>query len=192
VSDYETRWFAAIWRDGEPPRWELRPFHEDDLVLAARHARDAGFQWSETYLLQVLAGPTPAGHQMIEQLARVTDGGVWQPLEGTALEVELRRQLAELQIKLRDNELSAEGLAAQLKAANERIAELEAIRRGASVPDLDAAKSWLAKVAPVEHDKIAARIDAGGEPLDVLGEWAGELAVSAHLAGQSLAEEGRP
>lgn len=101
----ETRWFAAIWRDGEPARWELRPFAEADLELAARHARDAGFQWSHTFLLQVLAGPTPAGHRMIEQLA---DGGALRPLDGGALEVELRRQIAELQTKLRDNELAAE------------------------------------------------------------------------------------
>lgn len=101
----ETRWMVAIWRDGDPPRVELRSFTEPDLVLAAQHASEAGARWTETYLLLVLAGPTPAGHRTIEQLAY---GTVPWPLDAKALEVELRREIAELQTKLRDAELALE------------------------------------------------------------------------------------
>ncbi len=141
---------VAIWTDGEPPIVKLRPFGPDDLVTAAKHAREAGWQWTETYLLHVIAGPGPVGHRTIEQIA---DGIVPWPLDDKALAIELRRELSDTQTKLRDAELDAERMRAELNTPHTadflKAVNIEAAHQRARWgTELDAGKSaadwfWL-------------------------------------------------
>ncbi len=67
--------------------------------------------------------------------------------------------------------------------------EIEARSKSAppEEPDRQAAARWVGASIPAEHVRLAAMIDAGGDVSEVIGQWAGELAVAAHLAGQALA-----
>lgn len=52
------------------------------------------------------------------------------------------------------------------------------------------AEKWLQEVLVVEGPRLAAMIDATSrDPVEVIGEWSGELAVAGYAAGHKAATE---
>jgi hypothetical protein len=83
--------------------------------------------------------------------------------------------------------LANEILAGDLEAAQRELASLRERE-----PDRKAAALWLASSMAAEEVKIAAMVDAGGEPLEVIGKWAGGFAIAGHMAGQALVSKPVP
>lgn len=58
--------------------------------------------------------------------------------------------------------------------------------------DCNAAKQWLTQRMPAELPKLVAMLDASSDQSETLGEWAGELALSAYAAGYQAAVDVQP